>query len=98
MGKRVAEIRIKQWEPLDIEIAGQPDQRIKVGQRVGVVLPEIWIKDRKMPNLIVDLEVRKPEDEGQLRDFYFIVMTELESYKDFWKRRKKEAESGIFLQ
>lgn len=98
MSKLVAEIRINNWDnPPDIEVAGVPTQRIKVGEKVGVVLPPIFINNKKMPTLVVELEVRRLEDEGQLRDFYFTVVGNLELYKEFWLRREREAKSGVFL-
>lgn len=98
MSKRVAEIVFKEWgDPPKVEIRGFPGQRIKVGQAVGVVLPPIEINNRKMPTLIVDLEVRRAEDEGRLQEFYVVVLANAEHYKDFWARRKREAENGIYL-
>jgi len=99
MSKRVAEIIIHNWNnPPKIEVRGFPEQTIHVGEAVSVLLPAIYIKNRKMPTLIIDLEVRRQQDVGQLRDIYYLVASQLEEYKDFWLRRKTEAEAGIFLQ
>ena len=80
-----------------IETAHGSDYRVTVGQQVRVALPEIVIDGTTMPQINIDLQVRRSEDARTLRLFLNEIANNMVYYKDFWNRRKTELKTGIFL-
>lgn len=93
--KIVARIRIQDFSTPKIQVEGKPNQRIRKGEAVSVELPEIRnIHGNKMPTLSIDLTVNRTQDEAPLSTILFSVTEALPVYKQFWEKRKAEAETG----
>lgn len=95
--KVVANIVIEDFGPPPVIIVEGTDEIVHVGESVKVFFPNIWIRDRLMPRISLEIGVNKREDQQPLSDFMFLVQTNMEEYKTFWENRKREAETGIFM-
>ena len=97
--KVVANIVIDDFGPppvIQVE-ATSPDQIVHMGESIKVFFPNIWIRNKLMPRLSLEIEIRKLEDQQAVRELLFLVQSNIDYYLRFWERRKLEAETGVFL-
>ncbi len=92
--KIVARITINRWDPLDIEVAGNPNQVVHINQAVEVVLPKFIVKGQELPPHIIRIEVRKQADMTSLTSIIDMVYDAIPEYRGFWNDRMLDYQTG----